>query len=594
MLTDVALATVASSTDGYSVTENAGSHADHPVYKQALSRLRAKGMSPGKRKAVAAKACAKSSSCPDKKAMSNGHRKVVQLNSHVPGQPYRYKHGWIKLPGTKDEHVAHLVEHHNVSEAMLRGGNKTGSSRSISSLAKTHEAFHAPGKAEHTHSPTGATFEEQQAGLTDAKTEAMAQRLERGDITFEQAIGEIVGGRRTRRKKPSPADLLNANFRPGEGETLVGKPTPSARQREIAKIESAKKDNAVKKAYRDRLKASGVNPDTTAGMTSNATPSHSDLLRMRKEARAKFPQGHPERLKAERNVRKSRKASKASAPAAKSDTTFDQDAYDEARQSGATRDQAKLAARAGGDQGGTQSDFERHLGMVAGLKLGESKSIARGTVVRRSGGYDVTVGGSKRHYAEHADDATRALQSGKHRSSSTEVVHTPGEVHAAAVLHNNGHVKDMKLVELLAADTEFKRRADALGRTGQVSKSHKAVRDEMASRVATSREGRASGIADRTAKRAAFLNDLPGRDPQEKAELAVTKSLSELHDKSRYYGRVRVDPSSGSGYLVTINGERHHYALASDAAKAIVAGRHTGVGRPPVNKSVRNARRRSR
>lgn len=41
---------------------------------------------------------------------------------------------------------------------------------------------------------------------------------------------------------------------------------------------------------------------------SESAPNHADLLRARAEARAKYPQGHPERLKAERAVRQSRKS----------------------------------------------------------------------------------------------------------------------------------------------------------------------------------------------------------------------------------------------------------------------------------------------
>lgn len=51
--------------------------------------------------------------------------------------------------------------------------------------------------------------------------------------------------------------------------------------------------------------------------------SHSDLLKMRKEARAAHPQGHPERLKAERAVRDSRKLG-ATQKAATGDRSFRQ------------------------------------------------------------------------------------------------------------------------------------------------------------------------------------------------------------------------------------------------------------------------------
>lgn len=103
------------------------------------------------------------------------------------------------------------------------------------------------------------------------------------------------------------------------------------------------------------------------------------------------------------------------------------DRYAEARQSGRSHEQAMLAAKSGGP-GGSQAQFESHLAKVKQLAIGEHSGVARGSVSRTSEGYNVTVGGKTRHYSKYADDATRALMTGRHQSSSEPVRTVQGSV----------------------------------------------------------------------------------------------------------------------------------------------------------------------
>lgn len=639
---------IGSSTDGPQVTTGAYSkspHATHPVYKSTLAKLRDKGMSPKACKAMAGKACYGSKSCPLKKAMSRSGGKRIQLNAHVPGQPYRYKHGWIKLPGTKDDLVSHLTEHHSGVPA---GGRRIGPKNPTrAQLDEMHSQQHSVrGDLSHSHSQAGQE-RKVQGSVTVGKVANHLDSLIPGQsshtgMAVRDANGfhvTVGGTRRHYTDSGRAAQAINTGRHNSGGSGAILKPThkhesaiapsdefmsdrtdlenhlisthgntavehgsrmtlaqlrrthdahhgvaapskhPTLASHQVAQ-RGARRIAAEKTGIRQsqmataegRQAAGRVAPAMHAHNAAkepvNSGAAHSELLKARSAARKAYPQGHPERLKAERAVRQSRKGRKSAEP------SLNPSAASEPR----TTERSSTKT----------NDSERHTKTIDAMKLGETKALGRGTVTRKSTGYHVTAGGRKMHYAS-AQDAGRAASTGKHGTNATAVKPNPGEVHAAAVLHNNGHVKDMQLTDLLAADVEFKRRADALGKPGQISRSHKAVRDEMAHRVTKSRQSRVAG-----AKNGDEIGKLASRDPRTVAENAITKSLSNLRDRSRYYGSVRVSPSAGSGFLVVINGEQHHYALASDAAKAIVAGRHTGVGTPPRNRSVRNAARRAK
>lgn len=149
--------------------------------------------------------------------------------------------------------------------------------------------------------------------------------------------------------------------------------------------------------------------------SSSRTPSHSDLLKARTEARKAYPAGHPERLKAERAVRQSRKTDEYRS--AKGGGSAADDREEEALQEGRTPEQAKLARNAG-KVPGTQADFERSLATVGGLRDGESHRFGQSSIKRVGNDYHATVGGVTRKYEKYYDDAVRAVMSGKHRSSS--------------------------------------------------------------------------------------------------------------------------------------------------------------------------------
>lgn len=97
-----------------------------------------------------------------------------------------------------------------------------------------------------------------------------------------------------------------------------------------------------------------------------------------------------------------------------------QDAFDEARQSGRSAAQSHLAAKEA-ESGGpkySQATFERVIHRVEGLPMGSSATLGSRSVRKRPGGYDVTLGSKTRHYPKYADDAVRAMLSGRHQSSS--------------------------------------------------------------------------------------------------------------------------------------------------------------------------------
>jgi hypothetical protein len=649
----------ASSTDGPRVTKGTGGHAMPSagemdrVYKRAYAAAKSKGNDDATCTRMAMAACRKyaknkgypASAVKKPSEYSNHGRRGRQID--LVG-PKGYEHGWRYVGGPGLPSLAQkLAKHRDAAKKIgtphgdaaarsldkahdvLVGKTKIGpedqrkASRHIVSAQQSilfHDRQHPlNGELRSTRTELKGLPQVNAFGgrMSDQDIEDAAGRLERGDTTFEQELGAILGGRRRRSSRPSGGrsseprtseipgsksekisqehaaalvrqydakqigprdvygrpttnpkamDALRAHAAGGGTYSsataeykkpalrIAGKRMSKSQERDfnglsaddkdiyesrrqegldhagamegLGSSSSSVPDVGIQKAYRAAVasrKRTEANPGQAmaeheaAKAGTGTSEAHSALLKARSEARKKHPQGHPERLRAERAVRQSRKARKGGT---------------EPAPQGAAASAGRASRRSSGPK--PKTDAERHLNTITNMQMGQTSALGRATVTKRASGIHVNVNGTRKRYA-NPEDAAKAAASGKHGPNATDANPSPGEIHAAAVIHNNAHAKDLPLKDLLAADAEFKRRADALGRPGQISKSHKAVRDEMAHRVAKMQrneserraaEDRASGASAPTTIHSQPMGNVPE---------SASKTSQTPEEKLNYY-----------------------------------------------------------
>jgi hypothetical protein len=249
--------------------------------------------------------------------------------------------GWkyVKADGSpfaiseKHHLIDHMVETHGVSRSMLeRGGGAGGSSRTLKSLHSAHEVFNNGDKKDRKppeHGMDPAKLREPNvndrvnvSGIKGTEGQLVSKKRGLGRIkrddgkVYEASLKDIAHGEGTltERSNAEYEAMMSKRRADRSGSAHVDARAARAEAVGQAKRKAMGLDPlptpATDRMNAERAASAKATRGGAASTTVQKTP-HAQLLQERKDARAKYPQGHPERLKAERAVRQSRKAGKA-------------------------------------------------------------------------------------------------------------------------------------------------------------------------------------------------------------------------------------------------------------------------------------------
>lgn len=231
---------------------------------------------------------------------------VVELVRHVrsPAGVAFFKKP-IGTPITEAEYDAIKAEHAAAMRSHAADLRGSGNSSAASALERAAESVQrsratSPG----TLSRANEQLYNASAALGRDMSQSDKQRIAQEHIENVESLGrysrlgtpfELPGDRTAEAKSRGRQATSAREVRPADSrsEFLAAASMPSESQLKAA-------DNYD--AYGFPLKKSVSEP------SKESSSAHSDLLAARKAARAKYPAGHPERLKAERAVRQSRKS----------------------------------------------------------------------------------------------------------------------------------------------------------------------------------------------------------------------------------------------------------------------------------------------
>lgn len=231
---------------------------------------------------------------------------VVELVRHVrsPAGVAFFKKP-IGTPITEAEYDAIKAEHAAAMRSHAADLRGSGNSSAASALERAAESVQrsratSPG----TLSRANEQLYNASAALGRDMSQSDKQRIAQEHIENVESLGrysrlgtpfELPGDRTAEAKSRGRQATSAREVRPADSrsEFLAAASMPSEAQLKAA-------DNYD--AYGFPLKKSVSEP------SKESSSAHSDLLAARKAARAKYPAGHPERLKAERAVRQSRKS----------------------------------------------------------------------------------------------------------------------------------------------------------------------------------------------------------------------------------------------------------------------------------------------